>query len=300
MFAVIKTGGKQYSVSAGDAITVMTLAGEPGDAVTFDNVLMLAGDGEPRVGAPFIEGASVFGRDRRAEARAESHRLQEAAAAELEAQARPSPGSDAGAHHRRRDRRRGSGPYRARHGDRSLKSRKAEQAFALHAEAIAVRSPGLATCKARQIFNADRRCAHGASSQKDLGARSMAHKKAGGSSRNGRDSKGRRLGVKKFGGEAVVGGNIIVRQRGTTWHPGANVGIGTDHTLFALDRRQDQIRNQGQWPRLCFGRRRAESRSPEKPRSNARPPREPPDGLPGGLGRTIQPEVLQKEFGAGR
>jgi large subunit ribosomal protein L27 len=62
----------------------------------------------------------------------------------------------------------------------------------------------------------------------------MAHKKAGGSSRNGRDSKGRRLGVKKFGGEAVIGGNIIVRQRGTTWHPGANVGIGTDHTLFAL------------------------------------------------------------------
>ena len=62
----------------------------------------------------------------------------------------------------------------------------------------------------------------------------MAHKKAGGSSRNGRDSKGRRLGVKKFGGEAVIPGNIIVRQRGTTWHPGANVGIGTDDTLFAL------------------------------------------------------------------
>lgn len=62
----------------------------------------------------------------------------------------------------------------------------------------------------------------------------MAHKKAGGSSRNGRDSKGRRLGVKKFGGEHVVGGNILVRQRGTKWRPGANVGIGTDHTLFAL------------------------------------------------------------------
>jgi len=62
----------------------------------------------------------------------------------------------------------------------------------------------------------------------------MAHKKAGGSSRNGRDSKGRRLGVKKFGGEAVISGNIIIRQRGTTWHPGANVGIGTDHTLFAM------------------------------------------------------------------
>ena len=62
----------------------------------------------------------------------------------------------------------------------------------------------------------------------------MAHKKAGGSSRNGRDSEGRRLGVKKFGGEQVVGGNIIARQRGTKWHPGANVGMGKDHTLFAL------------------------------------------------------------------
>ena len=61
----------------------------------------------------------------------------------------------------------------------------------------------------------------------------MAHKKAGGSSRNGRDSEGRRLGVKKFGGEQVVGGNIIARQRGTTWHPGLNVGMGTDHTIFA-------------------------------------------------------------------
>ncbi|MEN9718030.1 MAG: hypothetical protein RIQ99_908 [Pseudomonadota bacterium] len=62
----------------------------------------------------------------------------------------------------------------------------------------------------------------------------MAHKKAGGSSRNGRDSAGRRLGVKKFGGQEVIGGNIIVRQRGTKVYPGANVGIGKDHTLFAL------------------------------------------------------------------
>ena len=62
----------------------------------------------------------------------------------------------------------------------------------------------------------------------------MAHKKAGGSSRNGRDSQSKRLGVKKFGGEAVVGGNIIVRQRGTRTYPGVNVGIGKDHTLFAL------------------------------------------------------------------
>ena len=62
----------------------------------------------------------------------------------------------------------------------------------------------------------------------------MAHKKAGGSSRNGRDSAGRRLGIKKFGGEIVVSGNIIVRQRGTKFHPGTNVGIGKDHTLFAV------------------------------------------------------------------
>tara|TARA_B100000900_G_scaffold374709_1_gene356175 strand:- start:44 stop:310 length:267 start_codon:yes stop_codon:yes gene_type:complete len=62
----------------------------------------------------------------------------------------------------------------------------------------------------------------------------MAHKKAGGSSRNGRDSAGRRLGVKKFGGESVLAGNIIVRQRGTKFHPGENVGMGRDHTLFAL------------------------------------------------------------------
>jgi large subunit ribosomal protein L27 len=62
----------------------------------------------------------------------------------------------------------------------------------------------------------------------------MAHKKAGGSSRNGRDSAGRRLGIKIFGGEQVVTGNIIARQRGTKWHAGRNVGIGRDHTLFAL------------------------------------------------------------------
>ena len=62
----------------------------------------------------------------------------------------------------------------------------------------------------------------------------MAHKKAGGSSRNGRDSAGRRLGVKKFGGESVLAGNILVRQRGTKVHPGSNVGMGKDHTLFAL------------------------------------------------------------------
>jgi large subunit ribosomal protein L27 len=70
----------------------------------------------------------------------------------------------------------------------------------------------------------------------------MAHKKAGGSSRNGRDSEGRRLGVKKFGGEHVIPGNIIIRQRGTKWHPGTNVGIGKDHTIFAVSEGQVEFR----------------------------------------------------------
>ena len=73
----------------------------------------------------------------------------------------------------------------------------------------------------------------------------MAHKKAGGSSRNGRDSDGRRLGVKVFGGQTVLAGNIIVRQRGTKWHPGANVGCGKDHTLFALEAGKVEFQTKG-------------------------------------------------------
>ena len=62
----------------------------------------------------------------------------------------------------------------------------------------------------------------------------MAQKKAGGSTRNGRDSESKRLGIKRYGGEHVISGNILCRQRGTQWHPGANVGMGTDHTIFAV------------------------------------------------------------------
>jgi large subunit ribosomal protein L27 len=70
----------------------------------------------------------------------------------------------------------------------------------------------------------------------------MAHKKAGGSSRNGRDSGGQRLGIKMFGGEGVLAGNVIARQRGTKWHAGRNVGVGRDHTLFALINGRIQFR----------------------------------------------------------
>lgn len=73
----------------------------------------------------------------------------------------------------------------------------------------------------------------------------MAHKKAGGSTRNGRDSESKRLGVKKFGGESVIAGNIIIRQRGTQYHAGLNVGLGKDHTIFALVDGKVQFRNRG-------------------------------------------------------
>jgi len=73
----------------------------------------------------------------------------------------------------------------------------------------------------------------------------MAHKKAGGSTKNGRESQSKRLGVKKFGGERVLAGNILVRQRGTPYRPGDNVGVGTDHTLFALKSGRVQFRRKG-------------------------------------------------------
>ena len=92
----------------------------------------------------------------------------------------------------------------------------------------------------------------------------MAHKKAGGSSRNGRDSAGKRLGVKKFGGEAVIPGNIIIRQRGTKWHPGSNVGIGRDYTIYAM------IAGRGRSTRACSAApMSASSRWPRPPSSAA-------------------------------
>jgi large subunit ribosomal protein L27 len=78
----------------------------------------------------------------------------------------------------------------------------------------------------------------------------MAHKKAGGSTRNGRDSHSKRLGVKRFGGEQVLAGNILVRQRGTRVRPGTNVGVGTDHTLFAVATGRVQFRVRGAEQRL--------------------------------------------------
>ena len=114
----------------------------------------------------------------------------------------------------------------------------------------------------------------------------MAHKKAGGSSRNGRDSEAKRLGVKKFGGEAVRAGNIIVRQRGTKWYPGDNVGLGKDHTLFALTdgrvvfpRRQAWSQIRPRRSRLCRRQRNKRDRSIKGRSRRGQPRRDPQTDL---------------------
>ena len=116
----------------------------------------------------------------------------------------------------------------------------------------------------------------------------MAHKKAGGSSRNGRNSAGRRLGVKKSGGQRVIAGNIIVRQRGTKWHPGDGVGMGVDHTLFAVREGEVEFATKQQGPRLRFGEAELTSHSLSCPRrrasSNPRPLKVS-TGLPGQAGQ---------------
>jgi large subunit ribosomal protein L27 len=136
MYAVIKTGGKQYKVAAGEKIKVEQIAADVGQEIVIDQVLAVGNGAELKVGAPLVAGATVNAADRRGE------RLKE----------------------------------------------------------------------------------HG----------TMAQKKGGGSTRNGRDSKPKMLGVKVFGGQAINAGSIIVRQRGTKFHAGTNVGMGRDHTLFAL------------------------------------------------------------------
>ncbi len=97
----------------------------------------------------------------------------------------------------------------------------------------------------------------------------MAQKKAGGSTKNGRDSHSKRLGIKRYGGEHVIPGNILCRQRGTQWHPGTGVGIGTDHTIFAVEEGTGALRDQAQWSHLHFGQAREGRRSRVTPSGRA-------------------------------
>jgi large subunit ribosomal protein L27 len=103
----------------------------------------------------------------------------------------------------------------------------------------------------------------------------MAHKKAGGSSRNGRDSNSQRLGLKIFGGESVLAGNIIARQRGTKWHPGPNVGLGKDHTLFALTAGQVQFRTKAKGRVFVSVLPAPEASAPQAPAPEAPAPEAP-------------------------
>jgi large subunit ribosomal protein L27 len=170
MYAVVKTGGKQYKVAPGEKLKVEQLPADVGAEVTLDQVLMI-GDGDTSGRSANGGRRRRQGNGRRAWPRRKGEDLQNAAAQALSKAPRPPP--------------------------------------ELH----------------RAHDQQHRRLGRTAT---------MAHKKAGGSSRNGRDSQAKRLGVKVYGGEAIRAGGIIVRQRGTLIHPGVNVGVGKDHTLFAL------------------------------------------------------------------
>lgn len=170
MYAVIRTGGKQYRVSQGDILRVEKLAGQAGDKVTLNEVLFVGGNGEVKIGTPTLPDAKVTGEI-----------MDQGLAKKIVVF---------------KKKRRKS--YSRKRGHRQK----------------------LTMLRIMEI----RGVAEGGS---------MAHKKAGGSSRNGRDSQGQRRGVKVFGGENVRAGNIIIRQLGTRIHPGRNVGMGRDFTLFA-------------------------------------------------------------------
>ena len=170
MYAVIKTGGKQYRVAAGEKIKVEQIAADVGQEIVFDQVLAVGNGAELKVGTPLVSGATV---------------------------------SVTVVAHGKHDK---VSIFKMRRRKHYQKRQGHRQQF---------------TELVGGVISAE-------------GARVMAQKKGGGSTRNGRDSMPKMLGVKKFGGELISAGAIIVRQRGTKFHPGTNVGIGKDHTLFAL------------------------------------------------------------------
>jgi large subunit ribosomal protein L21 len=197
MFAVIRTGGKQYRVTPNAVLKVEKLAAEPGATVTFTDVLALGSAAGVTVGAPTVAGAAVT--------------------ATVIAQDRLDKVIVFKKRRRQNSRR--------KNGHRQHVTVLRIAGFAQDGQTLAEAAPEVVEPMV------DAGPAAGENAQEYAG---MAHKKAGGSSRNGRDTAGRRLGIKKFGGETVLAGNIIVRQRGTKWKPGHNVGLGRDHTIFAL------------------------------------------------------------------
>ena len=268
MFAVVRTGGKQYRVAPGDKIVVEKLDGNAGDKITLGDVL-LAGEGSSlkstdglTVAAEIVAQAkadkvTVFKKRRRHNyRRKKGHRQQHTilkivaigdhkepkkaapkaeaeagtgAEAAAKASAPRTPRSESG---RGRDARQKARTNR-RHADRESGSRRRQGGEGARSprRRRPLRPKPRPKPRRQKMLHLLRPRPRRLRKRSNS---SMAHKKAGGSSRNGRDSESKRLGVKKFGSETVRAGNIIVRQRGTKWHPGDNVGLGKDHTLFAL------------------------------------------------------------------
>ena len=169
MYAVIKTGGKQYKVCQGEVLRVEKLDAEAGSEVEIPEVLMVVDNTQTKIGRPIVEAATV-----------RAQILEHGRGKKIVVM--------------KKKRRKG---YKVKRGHRQPFTTLEIKEISVYGDLI------------------------------------MAHKKAGGSSRNGRDSKGQRRGVKRFGGQIVKAGNILVRQLGTKFHPGRNVGMGRDYTLFA-------------------------------------------------------------------
>ena len=199
-FAIIETGGKQYKVSTSKILEVEKLDAKKGETIKFEKVLLLNDNQNTEIGNPSIEGASV-----------EAKLLDNVKDRTILV-----------FHKRRRKHSRKKNGHRQRHSKIQITKILAKNGKVIDEAKIITEKKTVKTEKKeikKKVKKQDNK---------------MATKKAGGSSRNGRDSKGRRLGVKKFGDQFVIPGNIIVRQRGTKIHPGNNVGMGKDHSIFSL------------------------------------------------------------------
>jgi ribosomal protein L27/ribosomal protein L21 len=204
MYAIVEIAGHQFKVEKDQQVFVNRLDVEEGKKVKFDRVLLIDNKGDVTVGAPAISGAEVS-------AQVERHLKGDKVLIF------------------KKKRRKG---YQKLNGFRAslteikitgIKAAGSKKAAAAKSQSRCCKASSQSTCREEA-----------GSSQNEENRRIMAHKKGVGSSKNGRESESKRLGVKIFGGQGCIAGNIIVRQRGTQHHPGENVGIGKDHTLFAL------------------------------------------------------------------
>ena len=235
MYAVIKTGGKQYRVAADEILEIERLKGEAGDAIEFGEVLMIADGDTVDVGVAPRVGRHCRRRDRVAHPRTEAHRLQEAPPQALSPPQRPPPGFDGSAHHRDPDRRRQAcEESRSRAGGRQEPRRLAPAPAQTEQASSAARRGHEQACRTSQAEEAPRAQSQGRGRSQRIRRIETWHTRK--QAVHPATAAIRRAAVSAsrcFGGETVVPGNIIIRQRGTKWHPGTGVGLGKDHTIFA-------------------------------------------------------------------